>query len=157
MNLSGAFRLPSFGRRPATERARAAEAVLGICATVDTLADDAHASLGVDDDRLFSLLEQREQMLADLSEHVATLRLERPTADSALFAASEKVVEDSDALISEVCVALTRSNRTTMALAVRVQERVEVLRAELESVQRAGSAGIGYAKLPASPHLDRFR
>jgi hypothetical protein len=157
MNLSGAFRLPSFGRRPAAERARAAQAVLGICATVDALAEDAHASLGIDDDRLFSLLEQREQMLVDLSEHIVTLRVERPTADSALFAASEKVVEDSDALISEVCAALARSNRATMALAVRVQERVNVLRAELASVQRAGSASIGYAKLPLSPHLDRIR
>jgi hypothetical protein len=157
MNLSGAFRLPSFGRRPAAERERAAQAVLGICATVDALADDAHASLGIDDDRLFSLLEQREQMLVDLSDHIATLRLERPTADSALFAASEKVVEESDALISDVCVALARSNRATMTLAVRVQERVDALRAELASVQRAGSAGIGYAKFASSAHLDRVR
>ena len=157
MNLSGAFRLPSFGRRPAAERARAAQAVLGICATVDALADDAQATLGIDDERLFSLLEQREQMLVDLAEHVVTLRLERPTADSALFAASERVVEDSDALISDVCAALSRSNRATMALAVRVQDRVNVLRAELATVQRAGSASIGYARLPASPHLDRIR
>ena len=148
---------PGAGRYSAAERARAAQAVLHICDSADALAREADAFLGVEDERLFGLLEQRDQMLQDLAEHVVVLRLERPTADSAMFAASEKVVDDADALITEVATALTRSNRATMALAMRVSERANALRAELTAVQRAGSANMGYARLQAPPHLDRFR
>jgi hypothetical protein len=157
MNLSGAFRLPSFGRRAASEREQAAQAVLGICATVDALAQEADVVLDVDDDRLFSLLEQREQMLVDLTDYVVALKLERPTADSPLYAASEKVVDDADALISEVAAALMQSNRATMALALRVEARVSALREELAEVQRAGSAQMGYANVPVTHQMDRRR
>lgn len=157
MNARPSSRLFGFGRRPAGGREHAAREALALCESADALARVADASLGVDDDRLFSLLEQREQMLADLVEHVVTLRLERPTADSPLFAATERVVDDADALVTEVCTALTRSHRTTMALALRVSERAKALRAELAAVQRAGSAGIGYATLPVPGHLNNLR
>lgn len=136
--------------------ARASRA-LTLCADADRLAADAWAAVGVDDDRLFSLLEQREQTLADLSEHLVALQLERPSADNPLFAASERAVDDADHLITEVCQALTISHRATMSLAVRVAARVDDLRTELASVRRAGSAGIGYASR-ATPHsVDRIR
>jgi len=157
MNARPSSRLLGFGRRLSGGRERAAREALTLCESVDALARDADASLGVDDDRLFSLLEQREQMLADLVEHVVTLRLERPTADSPLFAATERVVDDADALVTEVCTALTRSHRATMVLALRVSERVKALRAELAAVQRAGSAGIGYATLSVPGHLNNLR
>ncbi len=157
MNVLSSFRLPGFGRNASPARAQAAREALALCASADAAAREATESVGVDDDRLFSLLEQREQMLADLAEHVVALRLERPTADSPLFAATEKVVDDADALITEVCDALTSSHRTTMALAARVAERTQMLRDELAAVQRAGSAGVGYG-LHQTPHqIDRFR
>lgn len=151
------FRIPRLGRRPAAERAEAARKALAICDSADELARQATASLGVDDDRLFSLLEQREQMLVDLAEQVVTLRLERPTADSPLFAATERVVDDADALVTEVCTALSTSHRATMALAMRVADRASELRSELAAVQRAGSASIGYATTPTPHQLDSFR
>ncbi len=157
MSARPSVRIPGLVRRPTVERERAAREALAICDSADALARDAGASLGIDDDRLFSLLEQREQMLADLAEHVVTLRLERPTVDSPLFAATEQVVDDADALVTEVCTALTKSHRATMALAVRVSDRANVLRAELAAVQRAGSAGVGYALLPTSHQLDNLR
>ena len=157
MNARPSVRIPGVVRRPTVERARAAREALAICDSADVLAREAGDSLGVDDDRLFSLLEQREQMLADLAEHVVTLRLERPTADSPLFAATERAVDDADALVTEVCTALTTSHRATMALAVRVADRAKALRAELAAVQRAGSAGVGYAMLPISRQLDNLR
>ena len=157
MNARPSVRIPGFVRRPTIERERAARQALAICDSADVLAREAGDSLDVDDDRLFSLLEQREQMLADLAEHVVALRLERPTADSPLFAATERVVDDADALVSEVCTALTKSHRATMALAVRVADRAKALRAELAAVQRAGSAGIGYAMLPTARQLDNLR
>lgn len=149
---------PRTARRPwSLARANAAQEAIRICTSADAIAHEASAAVGVDDDHLFSLLEQREQMLTDLSEQLLTLRLERPTADSSLFAATERMVDDADALVSDVCAVLSSTHRTTMALAKRVADRAAELRAELDSVQRAGSAGMGYAAF-ASPHLvDRVR
>lgn len=108
--------------------------------------------VGVDDDRLFSLLEQRDEMLSDLAEQLVVLRAERPTADSPLYAATEKAVDEADDLIAEVCAALSVSQRVTMELAARVARRAAEIRSELDAVQRAGSAGVGYATL-SNPHL----
>ncbi len=157
MDVRSTFRVPRLGRRSTAERADAARRALAICESADAMAREASESLDRDDDRLFSLLEQREQMLADLAEHVATLRLERPTADSSLFASTAKVVDDADALVTEVCNALSSSQRATMALAVRVADRASELRAELAEVQRAGSAGVGYATRPTAHHLNSLR
>jgi hypothetical protein len=148
--------LPSPAASSARRTAAAREA-LALCATADAVAAQAADVLGVDDDRLVALLEQREQMLADLAEHIVALKLERPTADNPLFAASERVVDDADQLITTVCEALTASQRTTVALAMRVEERVAELREELASVQRAGSAGVAYMALGTSRHVDRIR
>ncbi len=138
-------------------RAKAAHEAIRICTNADALALVAGAAVGVDDDHLFSLLEQREQMLTDLSEQLLTLRLERPTADSLLFAATERLVDDADALVSDVCAVLSSTHRTTMALAKRVADRAAELRAELDSVQRAGSAGMGYAAFSLPHQVDRVR
>ncbi|MES2524664.1 MAG: hypothetical protein V4617_18355 [Gemmatimonadota bacterium] len=145
----------ALGRREA--RIQRAQDALAICAGADTLAVQAVGVVGVDDERLFALLEQREQMLSDLAEHIVALQLERPTADNPLFAASERMVDDADQLISTVCEALTRSHRATMALAMRVEQRVAELRAELASVQRAGSAGLAYTAMGGMHHVDRVR
>ena len=138
-------------------RENAAQEAIRICTTADAISHEASAVVGVDDDRLFSLLEQREQMLTDLSEQLLTLRLERPTADSPLFAATERMVDDADALVSEVCSVLSSTHRATMALAKRVADRAAELRIELDSVQRAGSAGMGYAAFAMPHQVDRVR
>ena len=157
MNMHSAFRTPRLGRRQDGARENAARQALAICATADAIAREAGAFLDADDDRLFSLLEQREQMLVDLAEHVAALRLERPTADSPLYAASERVIDEADALVTDVCAALHTTQRATMALALRVSARTDLLREELAAVQRAGSAGLGYASLSSPHQLDRLR
>lgn len=141
----------------AQAREHAARRAVAICRTADEMAHQAVASVGVDDDRLFSLLEQREQMLADLAEHLVVLRFERPTADSPLHAASERMVDEADALVSEVCDALTTAQRATMSLAVRVSERAAELRSELAEVQRAANAGMGYSAMVSGSQVDRVR
>lgn len=143
--------------RVPSARQQAAQRALDICKDADAVATQAAAALGVDDDRLFALLEQREEMLADLAEHLVVLRAERPTADNPLLAASERVVDDADALVAEVCDALSASQRATLALAVRVAERAGELRAELAQVQRAGVAGIGYGVPDIGRQVDRLR
>lgn len=138
-------------------RELAARRAVALCRDADVMAHEATASVGVDDDRLFSLLEQREQMLADLAEQLVSLRYERPTADSAMFASTERVVDDADALVTEVCDALTAAHRATMSLAVRVSERAAELRAELADVQRAATASTGYGSLVSGLQVDRVR
>ena len=98
----------------------AARGALAICASADAMAREALDVVGQDDDRLFSLLEQRDEMLQDLSEHLVMLRLERPTADSPLYAATERAVDDAGALLTDVSVALKTSHRVTMELAAKV-------------------------------------
>ena len=152
-----ATRNPRTRRSCSVMRIKAAREAIRICESADALAREASGVVGVDDDRLFSLLEQREEMLADLSEQLLTLRLERPTADSPLFSATERMVDDADELVADVCAVLTASQRATMALAVRVSERAAELRLELQSVQQAGNANIGYSVFAASHQVDRLR
>jgi len=134
-----------------------ARRALGLCVEADRIAEQASASVGTDEERLFALLEERDAVLADLAGHIATLQLHRYTADDGLFASTERVVNDADTLVTEVCEALSASQRTTMALAMRVAERVAELRAELANVQRAGSAGLGYATLATPNRVNRIR
>jgi hypothetical protein len=127
------------------------------------LAREANGAMDEDDHRLFALLEQRDELLQDLAEQLAILRYERPTADSALFAATERVVDEADALVADVCSALNASHRLTVDLAARVAKRVDEIRAELDAVQRAahatnGYATTGYASAASRPQLvDRLR
>jgi hypothetical protein len=157
MNALSGFRMPRFGRRASPAHTDAARNALSLCANADAAAREAERALGVDDDRLFSLLEQRDEILRDLAEHLVVLRLERPTADSPLFAATERAVDDADALIEEVCTALSTSHRVTLELAARVGRRSAEIRAELDAVQRAGSARVGYATQPATHAVDSRR
>ena len=146
------FRMPRFTRRASPERQEAARQALAICANADAAAREAERVVGVDDGRLFTLLEQRDDLLRDLAETLVVLRLERPTADSPLFAATERAVDEADALIDEVCAAVKVSERVTMELVARVAQRAAEIRAELDAVQRAGSARLGYAT-PEAPRM----
>ena len=149
--------MPRFTRRPSPARQEAARQALAICASADAAARAADQVVGVDNDRLFTLLEQRDELLRDLAETLVVLRLERPTADSPLFAATERAVDEADALIDEVCAAVAVSERVTMELIARVAQRAAEIRAELDSVQRAGSARIGYGTLEAPRMVDSRR
>lgn len=138
-------------------RLAAAREALAICASADALAREAEVAAQADDHRLFALLEQREEMLQDLAEQLMILRHERPTADSPLLAATERVVDEADALVAEVCEALTGSHRITLDLAAKVAQRAEEIRTELDSVQRATTANVGYRVGPAARLVDRLR
>jgi len=154
---SGTMPGDRFSRHHPEARQVAARGALAICASADAIAREALDVVGQDDDRLFSLLEQRDEMLQDLSEHLVLLRLERPTADSPLYAATERAVDDADALLTEVSAALTTSHRVTMELAAKVARRTDEIRRELDAVQRAGTAGIGYGVAAGAPLVDRRR
>ena len=157
MSAFDTIRSGRFGRRGPEARQAAARGALAICADADALAREAVDVVGQDDDRLFSLLEQRDQMLQDLSEHLVMLRLERPTADSSLYAATERAVDDADALLTEVSSALRTSHRLTLELAARVARRTDEIRRELDAVQRASSAGLGYGAAAGALVVDRLR
>jgi len=157
MNAFDTIRRGRFGRRGSEARQEAARGALAICASADALAREAADVVGEDDDRLFNLLEQRDEMLQDLSEHLVMLRLERPTADSPLYAATERAVDDADALLTEVSAALSTSHRVTMELAAKVARRTDEIRCELDAVQRASSAGLGYGAAAGAHLVDRLR
>ena len=145
------------GRRSPEVRQAAARGALAICAGADALAREAVTVVGQDDDRLFSLLEQRDEMLQGLSEHLVMLRLQRPTADSPLYAATERAVDEADALFVEVSTALSTSHRVTMELAAKVARRTDEIRCELDAVQRASNAGLGYGAATGAHLVDRMR
>jgi hypothetical protein len=157
--MSAIGTLPSdrFSHQPPEARRVAAHSALAICASADEIAREALDVVGQDDDRLFSLLEQRDEMLQDLSEHLVLLRLERPTADSPLYAATERAIDDADALLTDVSVALKTSHRVTMELAAKVARRTDEIRRELDAVHRAGNAGVGYGVAAGTPLVDRRR
>jgi hypothetical protein len=157
MNALDTIRGGRFGHRDPDARHAAARGALAICASADAIAREAVDVVGHDDDRLFSLLEQRDEMLQDLSEHLVLLRLQRPTADSPLYAATERAVDDADALLTDVSVALKTSHRVTMELAAKVARRTDEIRRELDAVHRAGNAGVGYGVAAGTPLVDRRR
>lgn len=142
--------------RPDANR-EAARQALALCAGADELAREAVEAAQGDDARLLALMEQRDEMLQDLAEHLATLRLERPPADSPVYTYSETVLDEADALIVQVHRALDRSHRVTMDLVGRLARRSDELRAELDAVQRAVTAASGYATDPGPRLVDRFR
>lgn len=141
----------------AAARRAAAERVLSACAGVDAVTAEAQAVFGLDDDRLFALLETREQMLQDMAEHLAVLQYTKPTADNPLIAATERAADDADALLTSVCDALATSQRATMGLAARVAQRVEELRTAIANTQRASHAGSAYQALGQPRLVDRRR
>jgi hypothetical protein len=140
-------------------RAQAARSALALCASADALAREVEVEVAsvADDHRLFALLEQREVMLQDLAEQLVVLRLERPTADSALFASTERVVDEAESLVAEVCSAVETSHRITVELAAKVGRRAEELRHELDAVQRATTAGMAYGVAAGARLVDRRR
>lgn len=142
-----------------SSRLHAARSALSLCASADALAREVEVEVvsPADDHRLFALLEQREVMLQDLAEQLVVLRLERPTADSALYAATERVVDEADALVVEVCSALATSHRVTVELAAKVAKRSEEIRAELDAVQRASTASVAYGRPAGAQVVDRRR
>lgn len=138
-------------------RAAAAREALALCARADVLAREAEAAVSTDDHRLLAMLEQRDALLQDLAEQLVVLRLERPAADSPLYAATERMMDDADMLVDELTAALQASQRVTLDLAARVARRSEELRAELDAMQRASVAGQAYG-IPAGGQLvDRRR
>jgi hypothetical protein len=131
---------------PAAGRAEAARAALALCARADALARemDVEVTSTVDDQRFFALLAAHEVLLQDLAEQLVVLRRERPAADSAILAATERMVDDADALVGDVCAAVETTHHLTVELAVKVGRRAEALRAELETVQHASMTGSAY-------------
>jgi hypothetical protein len=132
--------------RPTPSTAQAARRALAICQTADALAHEAEYIMDSNEDRLMALLEARDEMLADLAEELAALRHEHRTADSPLYATTERAVDDADAVLDQVTEALHRAKRVTVELTAKVAARVEELRAELAAVQRAGNAGMVYGR-----------
>lgn len=142
-----------------TSRTQAARTALSLCASADELARalEVEVTSAASEHRLLALLEQRDEMLQDLAEQLVILRTERPTADSLLYAATERVVDEADALIAEVCSAVSTSHQITLDLAAKVARRTEEIRAELDAVQRASVASVGYGAMAAPRLVDRFR
>ncbi len=143
--------MTSPGQAPASRPDRAdtmvaAQKALALCARADVLAREASTAAGTDASRVLAILEQRDDMLQDLAEHLVTLRHARPTADSPLLAHSAQMLDEADAVIAEVCSALDRSQRATVELLAKLARRSDELRTELDAVQRAGSAGMTYAR-----------
>lgn len=136
----------------------AAHEALSLCQEVDGLAREAlHAVSSDEHDHFFELLRQRDEMMQDLAEQLAILTTERPTADGILIAATERLVDDADDLVSRVCTAVDLSQRLTVDLMVCVSRRVGEIRKELDLVQRSASASTGYSLTPGARLVDRRR
>jgi hypothetical protein len=153
----GIMRLPRLTPRALFKHSDAARQALEICAIADSMAQEAMQCVDSNEERLYELIERRDEVLQSLAEHLVSLRLEKHAADSPLIASSERAADEGDELVDAVCAALDVSQRTTMALAARVASRVAELRAELATVQKAGSVQMAYLGQPAVSHLDSRR
>lgn len=135
----------------------AAHQAIALCLSADRLAEAASALPIADEHRLFALLEEREVIMQDLAEQLTVLQNSRPTADSALLTLTEQMVDEADALVADVCAALRNSRSQTVLLAGKVARRVSEIRHELNKIQRASQASVGYAAAPIGRLVDRLR
>ncbi|MCE2901308.1 MAG: hypothetical protein ACK6DP_05685 [Gemmatimonas sp.] len=143
----------------AADRSAVAREALALCAGADALAREAESVIAsrTNEDRLLAVLERRDELVQDLAEQLALLRFERPRADSPLLADTERLVAAADAVVDEVCAAVSATQRRTLDLAARMARRTEEIRAELDEVQRAVTASVGYG-IGSAPHfVDRVR
>ncbi|MGV3709522.1 MAG: hypothetical protein ACO1Q7_11840 [Gemmatimonas sp.] len=143
MSSSSAHRIVASVRKASSARAAAAREAFLLCQTFDQLAYDAVSSID-DPERFADLLQQRDDVLAMLNEHLITLRLERPTADGPLYAGAERAADTADELIMQVRESLEASLAATNVLTTRVAERAAELRQEIAAVNRGGTARNAY-------------
>lgn len=141
---------------PRTDAVRvAAQAALAICADADRLAREATEAAFQDDERLPRLMEQRDELLGDLAEQLAVIRFSRPAADSPIFAQTERKLDEVDRLVDQVMGALATSEKATQELVFALTKRSNELRAEIDAVQRASSASVGYGAALTPQFVDR--
>jgi len=133
----------------------AAQAALAICADADRLAREATEAAIHDDERLPRLMEQRDELLGDLAEQLAVIRFSRPAADHPIFAQTERKLDEADRLVDQVMGALATSEKATQELVLALTKRSNELRAEIDAVQRASSASVGYGAASTSQLVDR--
>jgi hypothetical protein len=108
---------------PGGVRERIAREALALCAQVDALAAQVEGVLAQEDPPLQPLLAHRARLLARLRGHVAQLR-------------------------HTVLAALDRSAAASAQVAAQVEAQVELLRGELDAMQRAAAATVPYGALP---------
>lgn len=156
MTLRPAQRIVDSVRRAGNARAQAAREATALCKTFDQLAYDAVAHID-DPERFADLLSQRDEVLALLNDHLITLRLERPAADSMAYVGAERAADTADDLVIQVRESLEASLAATSVLTARVAARAAELREEIAAVNRAGFAQSAYAAQAHTPQLDSRR
>ena len=156
MTSPAAHRIVASVRKASAARAAAAREAFLLCQTFDQLAYDAVSNID-DPERFADLLEQRDDVLAMLNDHLITLRLERPSADGPQYAGAERAADTADDMIIQVRESLEASLAATSVLTARVAERAAELRQEIAAVNRAGTARHAYASQQTVAHLDGRR
>ncbi|MEP6764143.1 MAG: hypothetical protein ABJB66_07525 [Gemmatimonadaceae bacterium] len=156
MNTRFAQRIVASVRKASSARAQAAREALALCETFNSLGHTA--AINVQDSERFSeLLQQRDDVLAELNDHLLVLRLERPCADGPQYAGAERAADTADDLIMQVRESLEASVSATAVLTARVAERAGELRQEIAAVNRAGSAQSAYGSNRKSGQFDSLR
>ena len=156
MNTRFAQRIVASVRRASSARAQAARDALALCETFNSLGHAAAINVQ-DSARLSELLQQRDDVLAELNEHLLVLRLERPSADGPQYAGAERAADTADDLVMQVRESLEASVAATSVLTARVAERASELRQEIAAVNRAGSAQNAYGVKTQSGQFDSLR
>lgn len=156
VSTRAAQRIVQSVRKASSARAAAAREALALCETFNALGTAAATDFH-DASRLSELLQQRDDVLELLNDHLLALRLERPSADGTQYAGAERAADTADDLIMQVRETLEASLAATAVLTARVAERTAELRHEIAAVNRAGSAAHAYASHSAMSHLDSRR
>lgn len=156
MNTRFAQRIVASVRRASSARAQAARDALTLCETFNSLGHAAAINFQ-DSARFSELLQQRDDVLAELNDHLLVLRLERPSADGPQYAGAERAADTADELIMQVRESLEASLAATAVLTARVAERAGELRQEIAAVNRAGSAQNAYGSNRKSGQFDSLR
>ena len=156
MSTRFAQRIVASVRRASSARAQAAREALTLCETFNSLGHAAATNFQ-DSARFSELLQQRDDVLAELNDHLLVLRLERPSADGPQYAGAERAADTADELIMQVRESLEASVAATAVLTARVAERASELRVEIAAVNRAGSAQNAYGSHRKSGQFDSLR
>ena len=137
-------------------KATAVADTLAVCELIEANAEASIATIGIDEEKLYVLLSEREQLFFRLSQNMSVWQAVTPGAGTQVIS-GVRGRKQSEAVKSRIIDALIEAHRSSAKLATRLAERTGALREELSLAGRNGIAHEGYQALELRHRLEQHR
>ncbi len=144
------------GVRVAGVKVTALAEALAVCASIQVNAEASIATIGVDEEKLYELLSERENLFLLLARHMGTIQAATPGSGTQVVT-GVRGRKQNDAIRSRISDALIEAHSSSAKLVTRLAERTGVLHEELNRAGRNGIAHEGYQALELRHRLEQHR